>query len=324
MSVTWSLGITEAKRVTSPTGDSLFQARSCAFWVLQCHLPSRMKRQLFLLRKPEQKQSHYVSSVENSESKALNLGLAVKLLHCQWKALHSFLFLLKLPDPYKRVHRNTELALLVLSAQRTSLNQDGTGCHLAFSSRELGCLATVACCCWCWDGWGGQRAERCQTLLARHDSTVLIPYVPQGKFPADGYIKPLSAGVACQIQNVPSAKSLMRNAKTGKMGPIWKRRSTSRKIYYMGGSCCTHERAHPTWLQLDSFIHSRLRQLINLFWNGGINRGPYTRARTARVLLELSLGIIIEWWPCLINSLTQQCDGITVVCIVENLACPTL
>lgn len=50
----------------------------CVLWVLQGHLPSRMKRQLFLMRKPEQKQSHYVSSVENRESKALNLGSCCK------------------------------------------------------------------------------------------------------------------------------------------------------------------------------------------------------------------------------------------------------
>lgn len=154
------------------------------------------------------------------------------------------------------------LLFLVLSAQRTSLNQYGTGCHpRLLQCRELGCLATVVCRCWCWDGWGGQRAERRQTPLARHDSTVLIPYVPQGKFPADGYIKPLSAGVACQIQSIPSAKSLMRNAKTGRTGPIWKRRSTSRKIYYMGG----HVAPINVLTQLDSFIHSQLRQLINLF-----------------------------------------------------------
>lgn len=63
------------------------------------------------MRKPERKQFLYVSPVENNESKALNLGLAVKLLQCWWKALHFFPFLLKLPDPNKRGHRNAELAL---------------------------------------------------------------------------------------------------------------------------------------------------------------------------------------------------------------------
>lgn len=143
--------------------------------MLQCHPPSKMKRQIFLVRKPRLKQSYKVSSVENNGNKT-------------WVLLWSYYSVVKGPTflPFSSpAPRSLQ--------KRSQKHIDDLPCDLCtkvllklvwywqpvLPSSMPEIWPSCNSGCRCWDGQGGQRAERCQTLLARHDSTVLIPYVPQ-------------------------------------------------------------------------------------------------------------------------------------------------
>lgn len=143
---------------------------------------------------------------------------------------------------------------------------------------ELGGLVGIVW--WCWDGAGQQRAERWWTLLAGHDSKVLIPYVPSKVFRLTSVLKSCqlrSREVSSQTQNTSFAKYHMRIVRTG---PIWKR-PASRKIYYRGVKLHNMGYGQDSQLLLDSFT---FHKTTNLFKKEGlneeINEGPYMNDRT--------------------------------------------